>query len=307
MAREATYKATEAFASWREKGYPGDRPIGKFGDGDYLRVHQQQLTIEENDRGYGVKLALVPRNHEWFHIDSASYHEEWLERICNPDDPTRHGSAEVYLHEDGSAALHLTVVSEVNIYEPDDIPQWMGVDLGENSLYTTACVGMESDDIESVEVESGREYRHHRERLKDKRARLGEKGDLRGVRACKGDIERYTKWVMDTASKEIVELALEQAPCGIRMEDLTGYREDAEDPIHDWPFADLQEKVCYKAEMAGIPVQFVDPYGTSQTCNRCEDWQERDGDRFYCASCGYEVHADVNAAINIALKPIRDD
>lgn len=58
----------------------------------------------------------------------------------------------------------------------------------------------------------------------------------------------------------------------------------------------------YKAIEAGIPVTTVDPAGTSDSCRQCgaENPAFRDGDLFECWECGYEVHADVNAAINIA-------
>lgn len=300
VAREAVYKLTEAFESWQGNGRPGNPPVGEFGDGDYLRVGQQELEIAENDRGYGVKLSLVPHQPEWFHLDTVKYQNEWLERICDEDDAVRHGSAEVYLHE-GSPALHLTVAPYPEVIVPDAVERWLGVDLGESALFATACVDVDDTTaIDGVVVEPGDEYRHHRERLKEKRAKLGRKGDLRGVKACKGDIERYTDWVLDTASKRIVELAADREACGIRLEDLTGYREDAPDPIHDWPFAELQSKITYKARLAGVPVEFVDPYGSSQLCNRCGEWRGRDGDEFRCEPCDYEVHADVNAAMRIA-------
>lgn len=303
VAKQATEKAVEAFDAWRENGYPGDRPIGEFGNGNYLRIHNQQIQIEANDRGYGAKLSLVPRNPEWFHIQTRDYQDDWLEQISDNDTPTRHGSAEVYLPDDGTPRLHLTVVTEAEVVVSDSVERWVGVDIGENTLYAAACIGDSSGTVEDVEIESGREYRHYRERLKEKRQRASEDGDLRTVKKCKGDIERYTEWVLHTASKEIVELASTQKPCGIRMEDLTGYRESADDPIHDWPFADFQEKILYKAEKAGIPVEFVDSSYTSQTCRKCGQTSPvyRNGPDFHCRRCDYEVHADVNAAFNIAM------
>lgn len=306
VAQEAAYKAVEAYQSWFELGQPGEPPIGEFGDGEYLRIRNQQITIEENDRGFGVKLNLIPYSPEWFHISPGEYHEEWLSAVIDADDPARHGSAEVYLRDndngDPKAYLHLTVVSEVEVVVPDSVERWVGVDLGENVIYSMASVGVNSDEIEDVNLMPGKEYRHHREQLKRKRMELGEKGDLRGVRRCKGDIEKYTEWVLHTASKEIVEYAAGRRPCGIKLETLTGYRSDRIDPIHDWPYAKLQEYICYKATAAGVPVTFIDAQYTSQLCNRCGQEGVRDRSSFECGRCDYEVHADVNAAINIARK-----
>lgn len=282
-----------------------DRNSVKCSVNDYCRVHNQQITLADHDGGgFGVKLNLIPYESEWFGIGGGNYQTEILERVCDSDDDAiRHGSAEVYLHgpvEDGSATLHLTVVEEVEVYDPDGVERWLGVDLGERALYASAFVGATSDQIEGVEVESGREYRHHRKRLKEKRRKLSQAGDLRGVRACRGEIERYTDHIVHVTSWEIVDQAASRVPCGIRLERLTGYREDAEDPIHDWPYAAIQSAICYKATGAGIPVEFVDPAGTSARCNRCGQPGNRDGDSFSCGRCDYAVDADVNGAINIA-------
>ncbi|WP_331235139.1 RNA-guided endonuclease InsQ/TnpB family protein [Natronorarus salvus] len=310
LTQQAVYKATEAFDAWRELGYPGDRPIGRFGDGNYLRATNQQITIEENDHGYGAKLNFIPYNPIWFHLDTAGYHEKWLSRIVDPDDETRHGAGEVRLDDDGTAALHLTVVSKAEVVVAEDVERWLGVDLGESVIYATAIVGVHSGGVSGsgVEIESGREFRHYRERLKRKRDRLGSRGDLRGVRQCKGDIEKYTEQTLHTASRRIVELAADHAPCGIRLEDMGEYRETAHDPIHDWPRGMIADQIVYKATAAGVPVELVDPRDSSQTCRKCGQTDPAarvDRSTFHCRRCDYEVHADVNAAINIARGGVR--
>jgi IS605 OrfB family transposase len=232
------------------------------------------------------------------------YQREYLEVIT--DGEGDNGSAEVHLSDSGAAFLHLTVTQDVEVYEPDDVPRWVGVDIGENVLYAATVVAEDDGEvtIEAVDMERGREFRHHRERLKQKRSRLQEQDDLRGVRAVRDEHRRYTKHVLDTASRRIVDLAIEHAPCAIAIEDLTHYRETADDPIHDFPYAELQQKISYKATDEGIPVTANDPAETSITCRKCGETnpQMRDGSEFECWDCGYEVHADVNAAINIALR-----
>ncbi|WP_122089455.1 RNA-guided endonuclease InsQ/TnpB family protein [Halalkalicoccus subterraneus] len=304
IARDATYKAVEAYESWYELGQQGRPPMGQFGDGNYLRLSNQQLTIAENDRGYGVKLNLVPRDAEWFHIGGGEYQADWLERVVDEDDSTRVGSSEVRLDSE-QAYLHLVVVTEVEVYKPDDVSTRIGVDLGENALYAAAVTG--PDGIQEVEMESGREFRHYRDELDRRRKRLSQKGDLQGVRQCRGERERYTEHVTHTATKTIVELAQAHAPCKIRLEEMGNYRETVDDPIHDWPRGMLAEQICYKATAAGIPVEFVESPYTSKECNRCDQRGLREGPSFECRRCDYEVHADVNAAINIAHCPPKDD
>lgn len=64
--------------------------------------------------------------------------------------------------------------------------------------------------------------------------------------------------------------------------------------------------VNYKATIAGVPVVFVPPAYTSQTCSRCghihpmKRKSYRNGKVFKCGHCGFEHDADINAALNIA-------
>jgi len=52
----------------------------------------------------------------------------------------------------------------------------------------------------------------------------------------------------------------------------------------------------------------VPAYNTSQTCSACDVVHPvgtaRDGEAFTCPSCGFEAHADINAAVNIRARAI---
>ena len=67
----------------------------------------------------------------------------------------------------------------------------------------------------------------------------------------------------------------------------------------------LRQWVCVKAEEAGRRTWAVNPANTSRTCaacGYCAPWNRRSRDRFQCADCGHEAHADLNAAENIAAR-----
>ena len=70
----------------------------------------------------------------------------------------------------------------------------------------------------------------------------------------------------------------------------------------------LFECVSYKAPERGVAVETVEPNHTSQRCSRCGFTHEnnRVGGSFDCLSCGYELHADYNAAKNIGLRYARN-
>ena len=48
----------------------------------------------------------------------------------------------------------------------------------------------------------------------------------------------------------------------------------------------------------------VNPKNTSIQCHRCKgkDKESRDGERFRCTTCGFEIHADKNAGLNIRTR-----
>ena len=108
-------------------------------------------------------------------------------------------------------------------------------------------------------------------------------------------------------SKQLVEEA-KRHNCGIiRMEQLKAIRERTRTwnkhlnrMVAGWSFFQLQKFVVYKACLAGISVEFVDPSYTSQTCHQCLQLGSRKGEHFKCLACG-EWDADYNAACVISL------
>ncbi len=71
--------------------------------------------------------------------------------------------------------------------------------------------------------------------------------------------------------------------------------------LSNWSYSDLEFKLIYKCQRNGIMVELVDARYTSQKCCVCKtiDKASRKGNRYVCRHCGNEMHADVNAAINI--------
>lgn len=306
-AMSALHEVAGAFVSWDENGCEGDRPLGEWGDGSYMIVANSGITIEENDRGFGVRLALEPyaygrhdEGHEWFHICETEYERPYLEGIVDGEYDI--GASELRTTENG-AKLHLVLQEDVDVYETDEVEHYVGVDLGENVLYTVV-VRDEDGNICEVELEDGAEFRHRREEFDDRRDSYQERNRKDMVHKMSGQRQRYTEQVCHVASRRIVDIAAEYAPSCIVLEDLTNYRQTATNPIHDWPYDQLQRKITYKATECGLPVESIDPRNTSITCRKCgtTNPEFRDGVELYCPVCDYEIHADVNAAMNIAQR-----
>ena len=101
---------------------------------------------------------------------------------------------------------------------------------------------------------------------------------------------------------------------GVALEDLEGIRErttvhrQQRDRFNGWAHAQLGGFIVYKAQLAGVAVEFIDPAYTSQTCHacgHCERGNRKSQAEFVCKACGHTEHADVNAARNIRARAVR--
>ena len=201
---------------------------------------------------------------------------------------------------DGNAFLVATVeVPEAPMnMEPAG---WLGVDLGIVNLATT------SDGRHSV----GDKVIGYRKRHLRLRKRLQKKGTKSAKRLLKKRSVKETRFAADVnhqISKEIVTEA-QRTERGIALENLTGIRDRVRlrkpqrVALHSWAFAQLGSFFEYKALRSGVPVVYVNPAYTSQTCHACGNVDRKsrvDQATYKCCACGIVVHADVNAALNIA-------
>lgn len=64
----------------------------------------------------------------------------------------------------------------------------------------------------------------------------------------------------------------------------------------------LQQFITYKAERAGIRVEKVDTYHTSQRCSASGSMGTRDGNHVSCSECDRGRHADLSASENISQR-----
>jgi IS605 OrfB family transposase len=205
-------------------------------------------------------------------------------------------------YRDGDYYLHVGVAK-------DDEPQEaeggtvLGVDLGVKTIAATSTGRMWS---------AG--YLNHRRREYEKvRGNLQQTETESAHRTIDGIGDRESRWAEDylhRISKALVQEAIAQDCSVIAFEDLTDIREriPGVKAFHAWAFRRLYEYVEYKAAEFGIRTKQVDPSYTSQRCSKCghtERGNRPKQERFCCRKCGYEVHADYNAAKNIGIKHVR--
>jgi IS605 OrfB family transposase len=174
----------------------------------------------------------------------------------------------------------------------------LGIDRGIHDI--AVCSDNAFFDSSKLRAVKGR-YQHQRRLLQ----RVGTRSAHRKLRRVSGRERRFTLDTNHCISKKIVEkeefniLALEKLH--IKKGKKSGRRFNS--LLGSWSPGELRRLLLYKAEARGKIVVEVDPRLTSQRCSRCgyTDKRNRRGLRFHCLRCGFELHADLNAARNIGV------
>ncbi len=197
---------------------------------------------------------------------------------------------------------YLLATVEVEEPPPGTPEDWLGVDLGVVNIATDS-------DGEVHTSERVEKSRKRYERIRSKLQRAGTKSAKRHLKKLSGKERRFKRDTNHVISKHIVSKAKE-SDRGIALEDLKGIRERCGKRLRrsqrgrhaKWAFGELRSFLEYKARLAGVPLDCVDPAYTSQACNECghcEKANRRSQSEFVCKGCGHVAHADTNAALNI--------
>ena len=126
--------------------------------------------------------------------------------------------------------------------------------------------------------------------------------------------DKEQRWMKDKdhkVSREIVNFAIDNKISVIRLEQLTNIRQTArtsrknEKNLHTWSFYRLAQFIEYKANIAGIKVEYVNPAYSSQTCPKCSK-KNKAQDRKYKCPCGFKRHRDIVGAMNIRYATVID-
>ena len=186
-------------------------------------------------------------------------------------------------------------------------PKTVGVDLGRRSIAATS----------TGKTWSGKQLNQVRDRYDRVRANVQSKrtkSSKRFLRRLSGRERRFQSWLNHNISKQLVAEAKEKN-AALVFEELTDIRQSLNRKprskkerrkTNNWAFYQLKQYVLYKAAIAGVPVLFVPPAYTSQTCARCHHVHPekgksyRSGESFSCGNCGWKHNADINAGLVIS-------
>lgn len=181
-------------------------------------------------------------------------------------------------------------------------------------LNTTGPVAVAADPASGKVMKLGSNAHYVRLQSVKNCTKLYTTGNLWKLKKIKSRDRTLFKNTLHSISRQIVSFA-DALGSGIKFEKLFSSRSHvlndvknyAEFSFDNGSFYYLQKSVERKAQRLGIPVLYVNPAYTSKRCSRCGGYGHRFRKRFECPHCGYVIHADVNAAFNIASAHARAD
>lgn len=186
-----------------------------------------------------------------------------------------------------------------------DVPEFssdsnvMGVDLG------IKCPAVSYTSNSKVQFfGNGRQNKYMRRHYDYLRKKLQKAKKLSAVKRINNKEQRIMKDIDHKISRSIINTAIANNVSVIKLECLENIRSTTRKSrknnhsLHGWSFYRLAQFIEYKARLAGISVEFVNPAYTSQRCPICGKVHHAD-DRDYRCECGYHIHRDILGAINI--------
>ena len=175
----------------------------------------------------------------------------------------------------------------------------MGVDLG------IKCPAVSYISDGSVKFYgNGRKNKYMRRHYAYLRKKLQKEKHINAVKRINNKEQRIMKDIDHKISCEIIKTAVAHNVNVIKLEQLQNIRSTTRTSrknnhsLHNWSFYRLTQFIEYKAKLAGIKVEFVNPAYTSQKCPVCGDVHHAQ-DRAFVCKCGYHIHRDLLGAMNI--------
>ena len=175
----------------------------------------------------------------------------------------------------------------------------MGVDLGIKCPAVSYCSGG------SIKFYgNGRKNKYMRRHYAYLRKKLQTSKKMKAVKRINDKEQRIMRDIDHKLSHDIVETAVAHNVKVIKLEQLKNIRSTTRKSrknnhsLHTWSFYRLAQFIEYKAKLAGISVEYVNPAYTSQTCPICGNVHHAN-DRNYTCECGFHIHRDLLGAMNI--------
>lgn len=301
LVQAARSRAAEALKSVVAKWKRGEYASLPYFTSAFLEYDKRSATFHDDHASLSTIDGRITAEYVLPDENSDTPHSQYL---LNEEYETT-GATLHYRKTSDEFYLHVRTKTVVDDSEPAENGTVLGVDLGvENIAVTSTGVFWSGSELNHWH----REYEKRRTSMQQKGTRYAHEAIQRVGESESG---RF-KQMLHHIANGIIDEAIDNGCTHIAFENLTDIRENIPQAKwhHIWAFRRLYEYVEYKAETQGITVETVNPQYTSQRCSRYEcgftvSENRPTQDTFCCQKCGYEVHADYNAAKNIGMKLLR--
>ena len=266
-------------------------------DRQAVRYDNKRAAMVKIKEGWATLASVSGRQEVKFNIPSNfSRYENW--KVCSSD---------LLWDRKDRLFLHVVLEGEGKPFVPNG--KAYGVDLGikRPAVISNADGSFNKFLGEKRWADKERKSYSYRRILQGK----GTKPARRMLKRLSGKVNRFRSDCDHVLSKQIVE----SVPTGsiLVFENLKDIRERCgrdkgkkqNGRMHRWSFARLFELVDYKARLAGVGIEKVDPRNTSRRCSKCGDTRKsnrKNQSHFECHACHLSLNADLNGARNIARK-----
>lgn len=175
----------------------------------------------------------------------------------------------------------------------------MGIDLGIKCPAVSYC-----SDGSVKFYGNGRKNKYMRRHYAYLRKKLQTSKKMKAVIRINDKEQHIMRDIDHKLSHDIVKTAVTHNVKTIKLEQLQNIRSATRTSrknnhsLHTWSFYRLSQFIEYKAKLAGISVEYVNPAYTSQTCPVCGNIHHAK-DRTYTCACGFRIHRDLLGAMNI--------
>lgn len=225
--------------------------------------------------------------------------EKYLDRAT-----CRYGTANLVIRDDGRCFLHIPVTYDVDVPDTAYITKVVGIDRGIRKIAVAY-------DGTKTTTWSGKSIKSRRAQFAKTRRELQQRQTPSARRRLKAIGHRENGWMRDV-NHRVSKTLVAQNPQGTLfvLENLEGIRGATERVrVKDryvtvsWSYYDLEQKLTYKASLAGQKVVKVDPRYTSQRCPVCGAIDKHSRDKsnhvYKCSHCGYQSDDDRIGAMNL--------
>jgi len=220
------------------------------------------------------------------------------------DHGCRFGGARLLFDRRGEAYLLISVTREVDVPQRSDITSVVGIDRGIRKTVVAY-------DGKNTTFVQGKSVKNRHAKFLALRRELQQRGTPSARHRLKKIGQRENRWMGDV-NHCIARALVDSNPKGTLfvLEDLKGVRGATERVKTKnryvtvcWSYYDLEQKLTYKARLAGQEVLKVSPEYTSQRCPVCGSIDKHSRDKknhhYRCTKCGYRSDDDRIGAMNL--------